>query len=454
MTGVHVSISTSSESSDAQSDRNAFRLKNILYGNYLSSDETDNSVPQYILKDIDTDDASQCFRLFKNSVGKTVLNSADKKAEYSLSFCSTDTEKSVLKVKNDDAEAISLLKDSNGLYKITVSSDEARLYLSTGADGSVFFSETCDTSSIWSVEYIIPETFSMAYFETRVKLYSVHKISLNIKPYVLTSFVTWTADDESILLVSNDGTLCALAEGETTVSASIGDLTVKCKVEVCTKDAYTWYSQTNINNSYWNGAALSGIKFKKRPFASESVRDWMNQGCAISSVAMVFHNMGATYTNGYDFRSGQSGDLPADPYTVALANVGFSGFSAPTGTYYADPIYTRWSTVTKAFKLNGKDLTYTHKYSGNRNTIKNALLKNPEGIVVQMTKSDGDTHYIVITECINPEETKASKLRFIVYDPLSYDGSDGDGVPFEDSASYKLGYRYSDFTSFYFWDVE
>jgi len=25
---------------------------------------------------------------------------------------------------------------------------------------------------------------------------------------------------------------------------------------------------------------------------------------------------------------------------------------------------------------------------------------------------------------------------------------------FEESASYKLGYRYSDFTSFYYWDVK
>jgi len=71
-----------------------------------------------------------------------------------------------------------------------------------------------------------------------------------------------------------------------------------------------------------------------------------------------------------------------------------------------------------------------------------------------MTKADGETHYIVVAECVNPTEKKASKLKFIVYDPLSYDGKDGDFVMFEESASYKLGYRYSDFTSFYYWDVK
>lgn len=446
-----------SEASVTGEGEDVFKIKNCGNGLYISSYEggdTDDKCSDYELSSSDEDDASQYFRVLKLASGKTVLNSAELGAEYSLSIADTSTEKTACKRKNEEASSLILTKTSQGLYEITTLSDETEYFLSASENGDLFFSDSRNKSSLWELEVVTPTTFSMSYFKTRIKLYSVDKLSVNIKPTAISSFLTWSSSEESVLLVSGDGTLCALALGNATVSAALGNLTLTCNIEISNKDSFTWYSQTNINNSYWNGGALSGIYFKKKPFASETQKDWMNEGCAISSVAMIFRNLGATYTNGYDFRSGQNGDLPADPYTVALANVGFSGFSANTGSYYADPVYTRWKVVTNAFKVNGNELTYVHKYSGNRATIKNALLNNPEGIVVQMTKADGDTHYIVIAECVNPEETKASKLQFIVYDPLSYDGSDGDGVLFEESASYKLGYRYSDFTSFYYWDVK
>jgi hypothetical protein len=71
-----------------------------------------------------------------------------------------------------------------------------------------------------------------------------------------------------------------------------------------------------------------------------------------------------------------------------------------------------------------------------------------------MTKSNGETHFVLFTECVNPGERNSSKLRFIVYDPMSYNGSDGDGVPFESSASYKTGYRYYNISSVIMWNVQ
>lgn len=431
-----------------------FRIKNISAERYLSSSTSDNGASVYKLEMLDTENASQYFKFEKTPSGETILTSADSNAEYCLSFSNSEDRSNAQKIEKKTALPVILTEKDDGIYEITVTDGAKTHYLSADNAGYIFFAENLDASSGWKLEEVIPESFTAAYFEMRMKLYSVERLFVNIKPAALASFINWSTDNENILLASDNGTLCALSEGVSTVRASLGGYKLECRVEVYDKNAFTWFSQTNVNNSYWNGGALGKIKFKTRLFASETKKNWMDQGCAISSVAMIFRNMGATYKNGYDFRSGQNGNLPADPYTVALANVGYKGFTGPSGSYYADPVYTRWSTVTNAFTVNGSSLTYTHKYSGNPITIKNSLLKNPEGLVVQMTKATGETHYIVIAECLNPNEKNASKLKFIVYDPLGYDKNEGDGVLFEESASYKLGYRYSDFTSYYCWDVK
>lgn len=433
-----------------------FRIRNAESGEYLSSS---NETGEFFLCEFDEENASQYYRIEHTHEGKILLNSADEDAEYCLSFDIADSGEVIPKkdeIRRAESIKISDIEDGEVLISALSSNDE-EYYLTTSEDDSergVFFANDADIRSEWALEYVTPSVLSTAYFEMRMKLYSVETLALNIKPEAIRSFVRWGTDDDKTVLVSSNGTMCALSEGETTVRAYVGGTEIQCRIEVCDKAAFTWYSQTNINNSYWNGGALSKITFMRKLFASESKNNWMDEGCAISSVAMVLHNMGATYTDGFDFRSGQSGDLPADPYTVALANIGYKGFPTASGNYYADPVYTRWSTITNAFKVNGNDLTYVHKYTGSKTTIKNAILEHPEGIVVQMSKYNGETHYIVVASCVNPSETKASKLQFMVYDPLSYDGSDGDYVLFEDSISYKLGYRYSNFTSFYYWDVK
>lgn len=440
---------------DSEADYEIFRIRNAESGEYLSSSiETG----EFFLCEFDEEDASQYYRLERTHEGKVLLNSADANAEYCLSFTASSNGEILPKkeeLRRSESIKIDDIEDGEVTISVTVSDEEFWLTASDSDGGKgVFFVKDADIHSEWVLEYITPSVLSTAYFEMRMKLYSVETLALNVKPEAIRSFVRWRSDDDHTVLVSSDGTMCALSEGETTIRAYVGGAELSCKIEVCDRSAFTWYSQTNINNSYWNGGALSGIKFMRKMFASESKSHWMDEGCAISSVAMVLHNMGATYAAGFDFRSGQSGDLPADPYTVALANVGYKGFPTAVGNYYADPVYTRWSTITNAFKVNGNDLTYVHRYSGSKTAIKKAILEHPEGIVVQMSKHNGETHYIVVAACVNPNETKASRLQFMVYDPLSYDGSDGDYVLFEDSISYKLGYRYSNFTSFYYWDVK
>lgn len=91
------------------------------------------------------------------------------------------------------------------------------------------------------------------------------------------------------------------------------------RVEVVDDSAFAYYSQHDIDGSYWNGGALSGIYFSAgvtKRYAIDRYNgnlDWMDEGCALTAHAICLRNLGATMTEGYDFRSGQTGNLPADP---------------------------------------------------------------------------------------------------------------------------------------------
>lgn len=431
-----------------------FKLKNSITQKYLTLSFDEDQPLIHMQEATDENDQSQYFRFKISDSGEPTLNNAVQNATFFISPNTENPESEEVFIDSRDSAHITPMRNEDGSVKLLTQINDNSYFLTAESDDTAKFKKAPDMLSDWIIEYVTPSAFEFAYFQTRVKIYSIDKLSLNIQPAALSSFVTWSVDDEDVLLVANDGTFCALREGKANITASLGNTSYTCSVEVSEKEAFTWFSQTNVSNSYWNGSALDKLKFKNKPLVSSTSQSWMDDGCAISSLAMVLHNMHAVYVNGYDFRSGQNGNLPADPYTVMLANIGHSGFESNFGNYNIDPVYTRWTTITDAFAVNGQKLTYTHKYSGNPNTIKNALLSNPEGIIVEMSNSRQGTHYIVIAECLNPEETNPSKLKFIVYDPLSNDGSDGDGVLFEDSASYAVGYRYTDFESFYYWDTK
>ncbi len=440
--------------------------KNDLYGKFFMIYSESCLMPMIFSKidreldvffaEADENDSGAVFRFIPASDGKYYINSAFSNADYYLT---------VTKEENDDGSEVSyktdittkenalpfFIEDHDTYISFAVDIDGKRMYLSLSGNSFVLTEEK--VYGEWSLIDVIPTELSLAYFETRVKLYSVENFHVKVSPESLRSFLDWESDNEGCLLVSADGTICALTEGEATLRARLGNIEHTLRIEVVDSDTYTWYSQYNIENSYWNGGALSEIKFRGKYFAKSNANQWMNEGCAIASCAMALKNMGATYEKGYDFRSGQLGNLPADPYTVALANAGHLGFKSNKANYGANPIYVAWSTVTKAFKLNGHSLEYQRIYSSNLKKIKNALESHPEGIVVAMEKPNGDTHYVLFAECINPEETVASRLKFKIFDSLSFDGSDGDNVLFEDSASYKAGYRFGHIKSFIYWEV-
>ena len=310
-----------------------------------------------------------------------------------------------------------------------------------------------DKGQKWIFEPVASTGLTMAYDAVTVKLYSTGNFYATVAPYNYGEHkIKWTSADSSILLVSESGRYCAMSEGSTLVTATCGDMIASCTVNVSSISAFTWYSQHNIYSSDWDGSKLGNIYFSsggvRRKFAIDKIntgKDWMNDGCYLSSIAMVLHNLGATMTEGYDFRSGQRNNLPADPYTVALANSGNYGPTTSKAVLYGNPILVSISNILKRFTVRGKAVTSTTTGRVTAKAIKEALDMHPEGVIVYFSQpSKGRTHYIVFTKCLNPEEKNTSKYRFEVCDSAAYDANKGDHVPFEQCISYTAqGYRLS-----------
>lgn len=310
-----------------------------------------------------------------------------------------------------------------------------------------------DKGQKWLFEPVATTGLTMAYEKTTVKLYSTGSFYATVAPYNYGEHeIKWTSADSNILLVSAGGRYCALSEGTTLVTATCGDMIASCTVTVSSVSAFTWYSQHNIYTSDWDGSALDGIYFSsggvRRRFAIDKYNtgsDWLNDGCYLCSVAMVLKNMGATMTEGYDFRSGQRNNLSPDPYTVALANSGNYGATTSKAVLYGNPILVSLSTILSRFTVKGNKITSTTSGKVTPQAIKEALDLHPEGVIVYFSQpSKGRTHYIVFTRCLNPEEKNSSKYRFEVSDSASYDPEGGDHVPFEQCISYTAqGYRLS-----------
>ena len=310
-----------------------------------------------------------------------------------------------------------------------------------------------DKGQKWIFEPVPSTGLTMAYDAVTVKLYSTGNFYATVAPYNYGEHkIKWTSADSNILLISDSGRYCAMSEGSTLVTATCGDMITSCTVNVSSISAFTWYSQHNIYTSDWDGSKLGNIYFSsggvRRKFAIDKIntgKDWMNDGCYLSSIAMVLHNLGATMTEGYDFRSGQRNNLPADPYTVALANSGNYGPTTSKAVLYGNPILVSLSSILKRFTVRGKTITSTTTGKVTAKAIKEALDMHPEGVIVYFSQpSKGRTHYIVFTKCLNPEEKNASKYRFEVCDSAAYDANKGDHVPFEQCISYTAqGYRLS-----------
>ncbi|MBQ9428924.1 MAG: hypothetical protein IJU41_05190 [Clostridia bacterium] len=280
-----------------------------------------------------------------------------------------------------------------------------------------------------------------------VRTGSVGAVYAVITPACMKKSVVWSCSDPSILLLDDDGSFCALSAGEVTVRAEVGDFSASVTFSVTDAPAFTFYSQHMAPDGGWHADELKNVSFYAGGFQRFMIPgfnhglDWMDEGCGITSIATVLHNLGARYNDGYDFRFEAEGNIEADPYTVALANTGNAGLSEASGTLYGNPILIYLSNITSRFTICRRPITAVETPISSVAAVRDALKTHPEGVVVYM-QYGGNSHYVVFAECLNPSETDARRLRFRIYDPAATTRDFGDGVLFEDSMSYKTGYRY------------
>ncbi len=441
-----------------------YRIKNAYSGKYLDVyRESSKSAGKTYCATFAEKDEGQIFLVDAAENGTYTLVPQNDGGDYALTWHGDDKKDSVVLTKVSAAE-----KSNETLFDIMPCGDGFSIALpfengrsevvaelttvSVFGDVQVGIApyDSSNTSQIWYFEKVETEKIGVAYNSTSVRLYSSGEFFAKKYPYDLIDDVVWSSDDNRVLMVGTDGRYCALECGTVTVTATADGVSASFTVEVSDNEAFSWFSQNNVYTSDWSASELEGLKFGSTLFAVDDPNgnkySWIDVGCALCSVSMVLRNMGATLTTGYDLRTGQTDNLAADPYTVALANSGNYGVESVKEKMYGNPVNMNWRVTAARFNVDGDDVSYRRVYGVGKATIKKLLDQYPQGIIAELSLGN-NTHYIVITKCLNPEEKNSSKLRFAVSDPAAYKAEDGDNVAFEDSTAYKMGYRYSSIRS-------
>lgn len=204
-----------------------------------------------------------------------------------------------------------------------------------------------------------------------------------------------------------------------------------------------WYSQLSgkvTSEEEWNTYRLNEVYFNQdgykkffidNVYGKGAVADYMGDGCAITCASMVLRNMNALTSSNYtDFRTGYYGKCYADPYIVAMANIGTT--SAPTWqseeskygyTSSKNPVYMRtdsWSQIATAF---GKKATFHSNPTWSKAV--ELVSSYPQGVIVRFQKTKGEngtdytSHYVVLAK---------SGDGYLVYDPGTAQTGKGKGV--------------------------
>ena len=456
------------------------RIKNAESGLYLDSYKyTLKTKGKSYVENYSESSLGQVFHLSPCDDGTYMIIPQNDNAEYAYIYSADSDKDDLVKkvkvtaagdltkfdiVKYTDGKFIIAPANSSSIKGVLVQSEKISEYKDPYVSINDF--DPQNGKHFWIIEPIETESISVIFTQTKVRLYSSGTFYARKYPYnVFTDDIIWNSDNENVIMIGADGKWCALAEGKAVITATLGELSESFIVTVVNRDAFTWYSQNNIYTSDWDATSLKYLYFRepstgiKKKFAIDSKETggnncWIDEGCGNCSVAMVLNNMGAVKTNGYDFRSGQIGSLIADPYTVGLANSGAFGTENTTTTLSGNPIYMRWSYVAEQFNVDGKKVILNKVYSPSAAKIKTILANHPEGVIVQLSTSTKN-HYIVFTECLNPDERTSSKIKFLVCDSAAYNPENGDNIQFEKSTSYVYeGYRYSNIKSVMYFTLE
>ncbi|NLK39075.1 MAG: Ig domain-containing protein [Clostridiales bacterium] len=397
----------------------------------------------------------QDHRITRQEDGSYLITPQSDEGKYKLKTTSASAGGKVQKSLSTDANSsFYIIPREEGYYSIHPAGGE-NVALSVGGwyNNELLISDfTASDQQLWAIVPVKPRSIILSSTLSYGKVYGISTVTATVSPSYLDAKVTFASSDESVIVIDEEGNYCAIGEGSAVITATVGDLSTSCKINVSDVTAYTWYSQHNANDGGWNARALKDLYFRAgvtKPFIVDRYNnnaDWMDEGCYVASLAMVLNNLGARMTEGYDFRTGQNGNLIADPYTVALANSYNKGSVTGKEILYNNPIYVIDYLVLSRFNVKGKALTDQKNFYVTKQAIKDALDKNPEGVIIRMNRGK-DSHFLVFTKCINPDEKNPNKYEFLVCDPAAYTPGEGAHVRFEDSISYRsMHYRYGHMT--------
>ena len=446
-------------------DNGIYRIKNSATGKYIDTYDFIYDSEGVAYLDVATGQNGQDFLLERQEDGTYVFYALTEKELVPLGFLDSDT---LNKVPEKEAfYKFDIFALTNGLYTIAINRGGVSEVLQASSERTIYWHnyitlgtyEQLDTQ-MWELVKVGPYSLSLPETSMRVQPYTIGDLTATVYPSYITDKIVWTSSDESVVMVDSDGSYCALRDGTATITATCSGVSASCEITVSSVIAYSWFSQHNVYNGGWNALSLKGVYFYSggsyKPYIMDqynSCRDWMDEGCLVCCIAMLLRNMDARLDGAYDIRSGKTGNLSADPYTVSLANAGSKGATSSNMTVYGNPVLVGSANIASSFKVDGNSFDVTTSYYVTKKAIKEALDRHPEGVIVGM-KRWNSSHYLLFTECVNPGEKNPNNYQFIVCDPASYTGADGDHVLFEKSYSYvTLGYRFSNMISIEEWNL-
>lgn len=177
--------------------------------------------------------------------------------------------------------------------------------------------------------------------------------------------------------------------------------TVRCKILM---NPYAGFSQSSPANSATSFSTTNLDKLYSSGTSYTWLSKYKSAGCIIASYAMILRNLGATTSSShYDFRSGVTGYLAADPFTVMLANTSWPTIANNSdGTYTAsttqNPVYTYHSRVASSFGQTINQVSIRNlDDKGKAEAIAYYLSLHPEGVAVSF-ESGTRTHTIVFVQ--------------------------------------------------------
>ena len=435
-----------------------YTIQNIADGTFLNAFDCSYVKAGYAYIDKASGEEGENILVISEGDGNYLLYPQSETGKYA--FCVTEDKEGVRVSKSDKITANSyfrIVRQENG-YSIETHSGKA---LGSTSNKKLYKKElvmteekTLENTQLWDFLPVPVTSVELKTVSDEVKVNSVSAAYIIVKPAYMAKKAEWKSSNESVIMIDDDGSFCALSEGTATITATVSGLSASIDIKVVGDDAFTWYSQHLVNGGGWHAKELEKVYFYSGSYKRFIINgynrglDWMDEGCAITSTAIVLKNLGARYNNGYDFRFDADGNLEADPYTVALANTNNKGLTSPSGRLYYNPVLMNLKAITSNFTLYGQPLTYKTTAGVTKAKLKAAVEEHPEGVIVYMKNKHNGSHYIVVTECLNPDAAKANDYKFRIYDPSGLYGSDGEGVEFEKSISYvTMRYRYSNMVS-------